>query len=312
MATPNIRPLTDHLQKVAIKELNERPERLAEDLKALKTWAEKEPHLNPRLDDQLLVGFLRGCKFSLEKAKSKLDWFYTLKTKYPDFYTIPNVDDPSVLERLSYGSGCLLPTPLNENGPRIMFVRAGNYPADKYTLKDIMAVSHAQQELWIREDDYATVNGFIDILDVSRLTTAHFASHTPNVIKKMLVFAEKAIPLRQRATHFINFPPSFYTIFNMLKPLMPAKQQERLYVHDNNLESLYTHVPQKYLPKEYGGENGSLEEITQISKQFFLDRRDYLHEDLKYRNNESLRKGKQPDYEGIFGVEGSFRKLDVD
>lgn len=216
-----------------------------------------------------------------------------------------------------------------------MFVRAGNYPADKYTLKDIMAVSHAQQELWIREDDYATVNGFIDILDVSRLTTAHFASHTPNVIRKMLVFAEKAIPLRQRATHFINFPPSFYTIFNMLKPLMPAKQQERvsmkerkagiikwetkkktknfqLYVHDNNLESLYTHVPQKYLPKEYGGENGSLEEITQISKQFFLDRRDYLHEDLKYRNNESLRKGKQPDYEGIFGVEGSFRKLDVD
>ncbi|XP_053962515.1 alpha-tocopherol transfer protein-like [Anastrepha ludens] len=312
MALPNIRPLPEHLQKVAIEELNEKPERLAEDLQALKSWAAKEPHLNVRLNDQLLVGFLRGCKFSLEKAKSKLDWFYTLKTKYPDFYTIPDVTDPSVEERLRFGSGSLLPTPLHETGPRIMFIRAGNYPADKYTFKEIMAVAHALQELWVLEDDYATVNGFIDVLDISRLTAAHFAQHSPSVVKKMLVFAEKGLPLRQRATHFINIPAGFDKVFNILKPLMPAKQQERLYLHGNNLESLYAHIPQKYLPKEYGGENGSIEEITEASTKFFLDRRDYFVEDQKYRNNEKLRVGKQPDFDSIFGMEGSFRKLDVD
>ncbi|XP_017463309.1 PREDICTED: alpha-tocopherol transfer protein-like, partial [Rhagoletis zephyria] len=230
-------------------------------------------------------------------------------------------------------SGSLLPTPLHETGPRIMFIRAGSYPPDKYTFKEIMAVAHAQQELWIREDDYAAVNGFIDVLDqelwireddyaavngfidvldVSRLTAAHLAQHTPNVVKKMLVFAEQAIPLRQRATHFINIPAGFEKVFNMLKPLMPAKQQERLHLHGNNLESLYAHIPQKYLPKEYGGENGYIEEITELSVQFFLNRRDYFIEDHKYRNNEKLRVGKQPDFDSIFGMDGTFRKLDVD
>lgn len=103
MAAPNIRPLPKYLQEVAIKELNERPERLAEDLEALKAWAIKEPHLNVRLDEQLLVAFLRGCKFSLEKTKSKLDWYYTLKTKYPDYFTVQNPDLPHIKQILKYG-----------------------------------------------------------------------------------------------------------------------------------------------------------------------------------------------------------------
>ncbi|XP_011180855.1 alpha-tocopherol transfer protein-like [Zeugodacus cucurbitae] len=312
MTAPNIRPLPEHLQKIAIEELNERPERLAADLQALKTWAIQEPHLNVRLEDQLLVAFLRGCKFSLEKTKSKLDWFYTLKTKYPDYYTVQDLDAPNMMELLEYGTPLALPIPLRETGPRIVFVCAGIYPTDKYTFKDIIPISYAQQELWIREDDNAIVNGFIDLVDVSRITPAHIAHHTPSLMKKIVVHAEKAIPLRQRATHFINLPSGFETLFKMIKPMLPAKQQDRIFMHGTNLESLYPHIPQKYLPKEYGGENGSIEELKKDSIKYFLDHRDYFIEDLQFRNNESLRVGKQPDFESIFGMEGSFRKLDVD
>ena len=66
------------------------------------------------------------------------------------------------------------------------------------------------------------------------------------------------------------------------------------------------------MPIQYGGENGCLDELEKSTFQQYLDHRDFFIEDVKYRNNEDLRVGKQPDYESSFGIEGSFRKIDVD
>lgn len=38
------------------------------------------------LDDQFLINMLRGCKFSLEKTKEKLDQYWTMKSAIPDFF----------------------------------------------------------------------------------------------------------------------------------------------------------------------------------------------------------------------------------
>jgi hypothetical protein len=37
-------------------------------------------------DTQWLTTFLRGCKFSLERTKEKLDMFYTLRTALPEIF----------------------------------------------------------------------------------------------------------------------------------------------------------------------------------------------------------------------------------
>lgn len=82
----NIRPLSEALAKKAKDELDEVPERIDEDLRMLKEWISKQPHLNARQDDQLLVAFLRGCKYSLEKAKQKIDNFYAMRGAVPELY----------------------------------------------------------------------------------------------------------------------------------------------------------------------------------------------------------------------------------
>lgn len=51
----DVRPLSPALAALAEKELNETPERLVGDLKALKEWIKQSPHLRVRLDDQFLV-----------------------------------------------------------------------------------------------------------------------------------------------------------------------------------------------------------------------------------------------------------------
>ncbi|ETN67653.1 multiple wing hair [Anopheles darlingi] len=81
-----LRTLVPELAEKARKELNEVPNRIPEDLASLRSWLIKQTHLNPRTDDQFLVNFLRGCKYSLEKTKEKLDNYYTVKTAIPEFF----------------------------------------------------------------------------------------------------------------------------------------------------------------------------------------------------------------------------------
>lgn len=98
-----IAPLNAELQKIAEEELEERPSRIAEDLAALRLWMQHQPHLKVRDDDQFLIQFLRGCKYSLEKAKQKLDLFFSLKSKYPDMLNVIDVDEPKFVETRSLG-----------------------------------------------------------------------------------------------------------------------------------------------------------------------------------------------------------------
>jgi len=130
-----------------------------------------------------------------------------------------------------YSVGVILPNPLNDNGPRICFIRNGHYPPDKFDFQDIMRVSNAVNELLIMEDDIALINGLIYIMDFGEVSAQHFVQFTPSVIKKMTVFSEEALPLRPKAQHILNTPSIFDSIFNTIKPFIPKKQQERVSIN---------------------------------------------------------------------------------
>lgn len=98
-----LRPLSPELQKIATEELNEVPERISDDIEALRAWVLKQPHLRSRTSDQFLVGFLRGCKYSTEKAKKKIDKFYSMRATIPEIYENRNLDDPKVLDIIKTG-----------------------------------------------------------------------------------------------------------------------------------------------------------------------------------------------------------------
>lgn len=49
-----------------------------------------------QIDDQRLKTFLRGCKFSLEKVKKKLDMYYTMRNAVPEFFANRDVSKPDL------------------------------------------------------------------------------------------------------------------------------------------------------------------------------------------------------------------------
>jgi len=81
-----IRPLPPDLLEHAIKKLNEDPKRRAADVQAIREWFKKQPHIIADPSDQLIISFLRACKFSLERTKEKLDLYYTVKSALPELF----------------------------------------------------------------------------------------------------------------------------------------------------------------------------------------------------------------------------------
>lgn len=78
------------------------------------------------------------------------------------------------------------------------------------------------------------------------------------------------------------------------------------------MESLYSVIPKKFLPTEYGGEAGPIQDMVDHWEKKLMSYRDFFLEDGQYRVDESKRPGKPKDSEAIFGTDGSFRKLEVD
>ena len=110
-------------------------------------------------------------------------------------------------------------------------------------------------------------------------------------------------------------------------------------LHGEDMDSLHKEISKDILPKEYGGEGMTLEELTSnvmlISRwtvlnttwfcllSFFLltkaywkdkvqNKREILLEREKIKSDESKRPGRPKTSQDLFGIEGSFRQLNVD
>ncbi|KPI93911.1 Alpha-tocopherol transfer protein-like [Papilio xuthus] len=307
-----VRPLSPELAEKARNELNETDDnKMADSLQHLKEWLAKQPHLKARTDDQWLAAFLRGCKFSLERTKQKLDLFYTLKTTAPELTPL-SYKDPKFFEILDLGVTLLLPKSSNSAEPRILLMRPGLYDPNKYSLGDLMSVNGVIQNILLMDDDNFVVAGGVSIADLQGATMAHFAQMNPMLMKKMSVAFQEAAPVRMKGNHYLNTPPGFETFFNFMKGFLNEKNKNRLYVHNTDYESLYKHVPKEVLPAEYGGNAGTARELIENLKKKILEYSAWLDEEHLYGTDESKRLGKPKTAEELFGVEGSFRQLQFD
>lgn len=64
-------------------------------------------------DDWFILMYIRGCKFSIEKTKRKIDLLFTMKTLIPEIFSGWDPMKPSIQNALSYGYAKTLATICN-------------------------------------------------------------------------------------------------------------------------------------------------------------------------------------------------------
>lgn len=187
-----LRPLTTELQNVAERELNEDHNNLEKEIEALRAWIKYQPHLKARADNsQLLLTFLRGTKHDLQKAKYKVDSFYTIRAGLPELFTNRDIKDARVLELLRLGVGVPLPKTTAKDSPRILLIRPGAYDASKYSFLETIKIGMMIQDVQYLEDDNMTVAGDMGIIDLANVTAGHFFQITPSILKKVLLLKQE-------------------------------------------------------------------------------------------------------------------------
>lgn len=71
-------------------------------------------------------------------------------------------------------------------------------------------------------------------------------------------------------------------------------------------------LPRELLPVEYGGENGTIDELIKYWEQKVIENRDYLIEELQFGTDESKRLVPSKHHDTLFGPEDCLEKLEVD
>ncbi|KAI5641590.1 CRAL/TRIO domain-containing protein [Phthorimaea operculella] len=308
-----VRELSPELAKIAKEELNENPNTLQDDLRGLKEWIAKQPHLRARTDDQWLLAILRGCKFSLERVKKKLDLYYTLRTTAPDMTLRIKPTDPKFLDFIRLGMVVILPK-ASDLQPRYIVLRPGVYNPSIHNIADMMCVLYYLVQILIVEDDTASVLGTKIITDYQGVTISHLSQGNPTMIRKMIAITQDSLPVRLKGSHHVNTPGSLDTILSLVKTMISPKANERLKIH-KTYDDLLQHIPKEIAPKEYGGSGSTIAEIIEHWVKKVQEYRSWMEHEVTLGTDESKRAGQaktSEDMFGVSGVQGSFRKLDID
>jgi hypothetical protein len=279
------------------------------DCGTIREWLEMQPHLPKDIDDQRLKTFLRGCKFSLEKVKRKLDMYYTMRNAIPEFFADRDVLRPELSAILNYIQLAILPG-LTPAGRRVTIFRGDEKSMPTPNVSDTMKLTFMLGDIRLVEEQLG-VGGDVIIFDASVATPAHFAKYTPAWVKKFLICTQEAYPVKLKEIHIINVSPLVDTIVNFVKPLLKEKIRQRIFFHAD-LESLYKYVPKSMLPSEYKGDGESIKIINEEWRKKLIEYGPWFKAQENSKANEALRPGSPKTSDDLFGMDGTFRKLTID
>ncbi|XP_050724981.1 retinol-binding protein pinta-like isoform X3 [Eriocheir sinensis] len=177
--------LSPELLQRAKDEINEDPDRREADIEHIRDWLRHQPHINARMDDWTILRFLRGCKFSLERTKEKLDMFYTCKSLCPEWYKNRDPQDKKLRSILELG--IVLPLPgFDQNGRRVMMSRPGLLDLSYATMDDLTKAAMMLFDVYQEEDEAHTVTGMVMVEDLKNISISYIAAMTPVIMKKAM------------------------------------------------------------------------------------------------------------------------------
>ncbi|XP_076242795.1 alpha-tocopherol transfer protein-like [Calliopsis andreniformis] len=291
------------------EELKKNPQIKMSDIELLREWCEKQQHL-PKPTDLELILFLHSNYYSIEAAKNTMENFYTIRSHIPEIFSNR---DPLGSKEVRQAMNVVFATSLKEptkKGYKVLFGKLIDPDPSHYSFEDASKYFFMVSEMVGLKT--GTCDGYVFISDAAEVTLGHASRISPMALKKVVMYVQEAIPVRLKELHFINTPPVMDVVLNMMKPFMKKELWSMIHLH-SSLKTLEEFISLDILPDEIGGKAGPISKLHEEQVKEIESKREWFIEEEKLcRVNESLRIGKSRSANELFGVEGSFKKLEID
>lgn len=291
------------------EELKRNPELKESDVQMLREWCEKQPYL-PKISDSELALFLHSNYYRLEPTKSTIDTFFTVRSHVPEFFCNRDIIHNKELKKASEVVTQMVLEGSTKEGSKIIYGRLLDSEPSHFVYNDAMKLLNMTIDLWLYTE--GTCDGHVILFDMKNVSFGHVGRLSPMGLKKFLYYLQDGLPVRLKGFYFMNASPVIDVILNMMRPFMKKQLMDMFHMHTTN-DTLEKFVPLEVLPNEAGGKAGPLQELRDKQVKKLADHVAWFQEEeANHRVDESLRPGKAKTATDLFGVEGSFKKLEID
>ncbi|KAI5713858.1 hypothetical protein M8J76_006689 [Diaphorina citri] len=245
---------TDDRRKAALEEIQE--------------WLKENPQIGANSDPRNLLRFIRHSKYRLDVCKKKIENFYRLRTKVPEWFQNRDLNQQPLRDLLELGP--FLPLLKKDSSKRTtIIIRPTVHDASRFSQNDLMKLDNMVFDLAMEKDETINIYGVNAVLDLKDVRVGH--NCYPN-----------CYPVSPKRFDFI-FAPIFVDVaLDVFRRFMSPKLRARVHVHGKNLDSLHRIVSPEILPVEYGGTAGTLQELIDHWKHEVLNAKDWYLEEEKY------------------------------
>ncbi|XP_072395227.1 uncharacterized protein [Diabrotica undecimpunctata] len=290
-------------QKI-LKHFGKSKENVAYDVGVVSKWLKTQDHLPEIPGDTMITYFLVNTNFSIEKTKQSLDVYYTVKTILPGIFhnTLPLSSNMKAI----YEEILLVPLPtLTPKLQRVIWSKLNGDPANFIGDQAIAMMTHIN-EVRIWED---VSLGDIYIVDYSNVKLGHAKITTPQFFKKLDFIIEEVWSNQVKELHIINPSNVADVLISLLRKYLYKSLREKIFVHES-LTDLYKFIPREILPKEYGGNEKSLQDLGDAWRETLQKHRPRFEklENMAVQEDRRPSPCKNCD---ILGYYGNYMKIDV-
>ncbi|XP_018393626.1 PREDICTED: alpha-tocopherol transfer protein-like [Cyphomyrmex costatus] len=291
------------------EEMKRNPQLKLSDIQSLREWCEKQQHL-PKIEDSFLALFLHSNYYQIEPTKNKIENYYTTRTLLLDIFCNRDPLQEKGLQQIFKTVAQFLLNGLTKDGYKMIFFSLLDSDPSFYDYDYSLKYTAMLTDVHFLMD--GTNNGYVFIIDASKCSFGHVMKMNPFVMKKYMYYIQEAAPMNLKAIHIINSLPAMEMLMKMIKPFMKKELVDAIYFH-SSLESVSEYIPVDALPNETGGKAGSVHKLAELQEKKFEEYREwFLLDESTRRVNEALRIGKSKTTNDLFGMEGNFKKLDID
>ncbi|GAB1870034.1 Alpha-tocopherol transfer protein [Camponotus japonicus] len=273
--------LTIEQKEYAAKVLNESDENRGKFIAEIKRWIQ-ESDLCARTDDFFILRFLRVCKFNLERTKAKIRNYQMQRAKIPEWYANRDPLQPRLQQLLDLGI-CLPLRKLDNQGRMVLLGRLVHNP-NIFTLADALKAASLTLDVAIRDNVEASLYGFVIIVDLQYITLRHIGQIEIRTLKNLLHAWQGCYPVRIQLLNYVNTPGYAKLFMDITSYILSDKIKQRLRVYTRKTTpDCFMNMPANILPVEYGGTDGTIQELTEYWKRVVEENRDWFIDDEKYK-----------------------------